>query len=211
MFDTTKEIEITIYSGGNKRCVMGWPSDADWKRRARKIRFKSEAAGGEKTKSSVIGAEPAALELFEKNRRDTDGAEFDAAEALEVIDRLEFCVLQGGDDDEPEIDLRGDRITVRMGALRHRGRALFTGLVHVLKHPSMRQIREYRMGCVDMVSVRRGTEMTQPLGPGEVLYDQIVESWQGYAGPVPVVHKDFIITRILEAIKDLEDGGAPDA
>lgn len=209
MFDTSKEIEITIYSGGPKRCVIAWPGDADWKRRANRVRIKQEATSREKSKSSVVGAEPAALELFEKYRRDSgEGAEtFDAAEALEVIQRLEYCELQPGDDGEPAVDLRGDSVTVRIGACKHRGRAAVSGLVHALKHPSMRQIREYRNACVDLYAVRRGTEMTQPLGPGESLYDALVITTDGYAGGVPVVHKDFVITAILEAVRELEEEG----
>jgi len=209
MFDVTREIEINIYSGGNKKCVVAWPADSDWKRRANKVRIKQEAAGRDKSKSSVIGAEPAALEMFEKVRRDTgaEAAEFDAAEALTVIDRLEYCELEAGDDGNPAVDMHGDRITVRIGALLHRGKPLFSDLVHVLRHPSLKQLREYKLSCIDMHSVRRGTEMTQPLAPGEALYDALVERHEGYAGAVPVVHKDFVITNIVEAVRDLEESG----
>lgn len=207
MFNSTKPIEITIYSGGPKACTVTWPTDADWKRRANKVRVKSEAVGREKTKSSVIGAEPAALEMFERVRVDQDGPAFDSAEAFEVIDRLEYCELQGDDDGEPAIDLRGDVVTITIGAMRHRKGVAFSGLQHVVKHPSMRQIRDYRNACVDMFAIRRGTEMTQPLGPGEALYNALFVSADGYTGPVPVVHKDFVVSRLLEAIKELEESG----
>lgn len=209
MFDASKEIEISIYSGGPKKCVVAFPADADWKRRANKIRIKQEATGREKSKSTVIGAEPAALELFEKYRRDggPDALVFDGAEALAVIDRLEYCELELGEDGGPAVDLRGDRITVRIGALKHKGSARFTGLVHTLKHPSMRQVRDYKTACIDLTAVRRGTEMTQPLGPGDSLYDALQVGVEGYAGPVPVVHKDFVITAILEAVRELEEEG----
>lgn len=211
MFDVTKPIDIRIYSGGPKTCTVTWPADADWKRRATKVRVKSEAHGREKSKSSVIGAEPAALEMFEKVRVDRDGVAFDSAEAFEVIDRLEYCELQEDEDGSPAVDLRGDQITVTIGAMRHKKGALFLGLKHVLKHPSMRQMRDYRNGCVDLFAVRRGTEMTQPLAPGEALYDALILSATGYAASIPVIHKDFVVSHVLEAIKELEEsGGAAD-
>lgn len=206
MFDTSKTFEIIIYSGGPKKCVVGWPSDADWKRRAKQIRIKNEAAGRDKTRSTVIGAEPAALEMFEKIRKD-DGEPFDGAEALEVIDRLEYCELCEGEDGDPGIDVRGDKITIRLAALRHKGRALMNGMSHTLKHPSMRQIREYRTACVDLCAVRRGTEMTQPLAPGEALFNALIEQSEGYSEGVPVTHKDFVVCRVLEAIRELEEDG----
>lgn len=207
MFDCTKPIDIQIYSGGPKACTVTWPSDADWKRRANKVRVKSESIGREKTKSSVIGAEPAALDIFERVRVDKDGSPFDAAEAFEVIDRLEYCELQEDEDGGPSIDLRGDQVTITIGAMRHRKGAAFGGLRHTLRHPSMRQIRDYRNACVDLFAVRRGTEMTQPLGPGEALYDALAVSSNGYAGAVPVIHKDFVVSHLLEAIKELEESG----
>lgn len=208
MFDTSKEIEITIYSGGPKKCTVGWPSDADWKRRAKQVRTKREQSGRDKTKASVIGEEPAALELFDKIRRDTDGEPFDAAEALEVIDRLEYCELCESEDGDPGVDVRGDKITVRVAALKHKGRALFNGMNHTLKHPSMRQIRDYVKGSFDLNIIRRGTETTYPLAASEALYDALVEKAEGYSGAVPVVHKTFVVDRALDAISELqEDGG----
>lgn len=207
MFDVTHEIEITIYSGGPKSCTVVFPADADWKRRAKRIRIKQESAGGGRTKASVIGAEPAALDMFSKIRRDS-GEAFDAAEAIAVIDRLEYCDLAYSEDGEPSVQIGGDRITVRMGALKHRGGARFGDLVHVLRHPTMKQTREYKLGCVDLLAAQRGSsEMTQPLEPGESLYDALVIGSEGYGGAVPVIHKDFVVTQVLEAIRALDDGG----
>jgi hypothetical protein len=205
MLDVTREIEIQYYSGGLKTVVVAWPEDADWKRRAKQIRIKQESAGRDKTRSTTIGAEPAALELLAKIRRD-GGGDLDAADALEVIDRLEHCELEEGEDGSPAVDMTGDAIRVQMAAMRDRGRAHFRGLVHLVKHPSMRQIRDYKLGCTDLTAVRRGTEMVQPLAAGETLYDQIVQRTEGYAGPVPVIHKDFVVLAILGAISDLEEG-----
>jgi len=207
MFDTNKEIDISIYSGGQKHCTVAWPTDAEWKRRANKTRIKEESIGRDKSRTSVIGAEPAALEMFEKIRKD-GGDPFDAAEAMEVIDRLEFCELCESDEGEPGIDVRGDKITVRLAALKHKGRALMNGMAHTLKHPSMKQMREYKLACVDLSRVRKGTEMTQPLAPGEALFDALVEHSEGYAAGVPVTHKDFVVCRILEAIRELEEDEA---
>lgn len=209
MFDTGKEFEISIYSGGMKTCTVAWPSDADWKRRANKTRYKEEAVDRDKLKSSVIGAEPATLEMFEKIRKD-DGDPFDAAEAMEVISRLEHCELCRGADGEPGIDVRGDRITVRMAALLHKGRARINGMSHVLKHPSMQQIRQYRMSSFDTYSVRKGTETIQPLGPGEALFNALVDKSEGYEGAVPVIHKDFVVVRLIAAIRELEEDGDSD-
>jgi hypothetical protein len=206
MFDTSKEFEITIYSGGPKKCTVGWPSDAEWKRRAKQIRIKQESLSRGRTKSSVIGAEPAALEMFEKIRRD-DGSPFDAAEALAIIERLEYCTLQGDEDGTAEIEVLGDRIIVRMGALKHRGDARFHGLVHELRHLSKKQSRDYKLACIEFLPVKGGTEMIQPLDPAEALYNTLVQRVEGYAGAVPVIHKDFVVTQVLEKIRELEDEG----
>lgn len=206
MFDTAKEFEISIFSGGPKKCVVRWPSDDQWRRRAKQSRIRQELTGRDKGKSAPLGVEAAALEMFEAIRLDS-GEPFDGAEALEVVDRLEFCELWEGEDGEASLEVTAEKITVRMAALKHRGKPVFTGLLHVMRMPSMQQMRAYRLGCVQITPVRRGSEMTQPLEPGAALFDAIVERSQGYQQSVPIVHKDFVVCRVLEAIRELEDEG----
>ena len=72
----------------------------------------------------------------------------------------------------------------------------------------MKQMREYKLACVDLSRIRKGTEMTQPLAPGEALFDALIQHSEGYAACVPVTHKDFVVCRILEAIRELEEDEA---
>lgn len=207
MFDASQPINITIFSGGDKKCTVLFPADKDWKQRANRIRIRQESVSSGRSKSSAIGVEAAALELLSTIRQDTgeESEPFDGAEAAEVIGRLEFVELDT-DDGGRGVAVANDRITVRIAALRHKKAGLFRGLTHVMKMPRQRQIADYRNNCIDTFGIKRGMETVQPLQAGEAFYDALVDKSEGYAGAVPVIHKDFVAMKVLEAIRDLEEG-----
>lgn len=205
-FDTSKEIEVRIFSGGPRSCVVAWPTDADWRKRANRTRFRQDAVGPDTLKASTIGLEAASLELFERIRKD-QGEPFDAVEAEAVLGRLEYTVLDPGDGEEPAVDIQADKVIVRIAALKHREGAKFRNLIHVLKLPKQSHLHAYRLNAADTTLNARGRlETVAPLEAGQLFYDSLTMSHEGYSNGVPIIHKDFVAMKIRDAIKQAEDG-----
>jgi hypothetical protein len=211
MFNSTTKFDIRIFSGGPKACTVSWPPDEAWKKRSTAMRLLQESAGRGKTETIVQGLERASKEMFDKIRVDQDGPAFDAAEAAEVIGKLEYVELQPGDSGQA-VEFDGNVIRVTIGAVTPvRGATPYSGLVHVLRAPTQRQIMDYRRDSVRIINGRRSSEVSYSLEAGERLYDALYQSAEGYETPVPVIHKDFVVTELINAIEKFMEDGDPEA
>jgi hypothetical protein len=191
LFDASKQYEVPIISGGEKRCTVRFPSDEEWIARAAKQRTIQHILGRGKTRAETLNAEQIDAELFGKIRVDRDGPEFDAAEAAAVIARLERAqileVYRVGD---------GFKITMRVpGAVTE----------HILKMPKRGDVDAYAAASMSVTSGRRQQEIRVNLAPSGELYDAIHTSHSGYAGAVPIVHKDAAVFEVIAQLRALED------
>lgn len=197
LFDGAAQYRIKILSGGEKVCVARWPADAEWCEYARAHRTLQIATGRGSTTQSV-GDEEAAAELLGRIRVDQGGVEFDGADAVAAIDRLERAAVT---------DL------VREGAVyRVTLRAWGVDTVHVLKMPTQRQMRAYEEASTRRMGVGRGKqEIRGFLEPSGVLY-LAVGSASGYAGGVaPIVHQAAVLGEVLRDIAQAtEDDDSPE-
>lgn len=193
MFSTTKTFEIKIISGGDKRCSLRWPTDAEWAARAKRTRTVRRLVGRNQAVTEVADAPKANLELFEAIRIDKDGAAFDEVEASRAIEKLERVEVVS-------VDREGDSYVVRLAVPGGE-------VVHRLRIPLQADVVEYSRGAVQRREGRREVSTVVNLEPAAKLWDKITLGVEGYAegSAVPIVHKDVAVVEVLGAMQAEEE------
>jgi hypothetical protein len=213
MFDSNSEFPVVILSGGEKECRMKWPSDADWCSAARRRRVLESSLGNGKSQSRVLGAEAAYADLFVRCRVDTAGPQFDEAEAVAVISKLERCKVIS-------CEREGNAFRVTMRA--YSGRMIYEGqmadvyqrVVHLIKMPMQADTLQFSRDSVppsrDSRNAREIRSYLEPVGP---FWAKIGTAEAGYAegSVVPIVHKDSAINALLEELRQADEGADPEA
>lgn len=203
MFDTQKEFEVGIRSGGRKVCRLRFPTDAEWCERARAITTVRRFLGRGKSTSETTGAEAANERLFDKIRLDKDGDPFDQAEMAAAIERLERASVES-------ITPRSSGYSV---SLRVPGREGENITEHVLACPTLSQIDANEKASIRPVLGRRTNEIKVFLEPSGELYDRLIQckpEEAGYAGAVPIIHKVAVVTELIQHVTE-EDDENPEA
>lgn len=186
MFNSKAEFEVPILSGGEKRCVLRYPTDAEWCEAARKRKVLRESIGRGKSQSRLLGAEASAADLFAKIRLDKDGAPFDEAEAAAAVAKLERCRIIS-------CKREGDAFTIMMAVSGGQ-------VVHRLKIPLQSDLMAFsRAAAPPIIDGRRSQEIRTFLEPSGELWAKIGTAESGYAegSAVPITHKDAAITELL--------------
>lgn len=135
MFDPTKEFLVKILSGTEKACRVRYPPDEEWCARTRRQKAVRRLLGRGRSQYEVAGTEESDAALLAKIRLDNDGAEFDAAEAAKVIERLERCQVL-------DIERAGDRFRIEMRVAGGR-------VAHFLKIPTQKDVLDYGRASVE--------------------------------------------------------------
>jgi len=196
LFDVSAEFRIRILSEGEKWCTVRFPTDEEWCERQRRQRTIRQSIGRQKAKYAVVGIEESSLELFRQIRLDDDGPEFNAAEATKVISRLERCEVT-------DVVREGDKVRIEMAVPGAR-------VSHVLKLPNQADVLAYSRASLTATEGRHGrSELRLSLEPGGELYDKIVVKTEGYAGAVPIVHKDAAVAELLAVLAEEEEDDDP--
>lgn len=186
---------IAFDSGTETKSIqLRYPTDREWCERARKVRILRTAVGRDKFQSDAPGQHRADMELLNKILIQDSNAPpviIDEAEASTVIARLDtFKILD----------------TVRDGALyvidaqappfnaNEEGQSV----TFRLRPPTRRQVEDFNNSSMTMLSGRRSNEFRSSLEPGGTLFDSLVDSVTGYAGPVPIIHKFFAVSEVIE-------------
>ncbi len=207
MFDSRNPVQMTIMSGGEKRCVLRYPTDGEWCDASRKRRFVEQSLGRNKSQSRPVGFEEAAAEVFEKVRLDREGPPFDVAEAAAAIMKLEVV-------DVVDCEREGDeyRITLRCfaGQQEHEGKLVdvFQRVVHRLRIPLQADMLAHARAAIPPpVSWHRQRIFKAYLAPSGELWDKIGRAEAGYAegSAVPITHKDAAVQELRAQFGMKED------
>ena len=183
MFDATKTIEVHILSGGDKRCEVRFPTDAEWCGWARAQRTVRHFLGRGKSQSEEVDLPKINADLFAKIRIDKDGPEFDDADAGMVIGRIERATIT-------DVEREGNNYRLEMKVAGGK-------VEHVLRMPTAREIQEHERASTSVVAARRSVETRAFLEPSGALYDKLHVSHDGYAAAVPIVHKSAAVSEVI--------------
>ena len=204
MFDRSKEFVVKILSGGEKQCVVRFPTDEEWCERTRGQRAIRRQLGRGRAEYDTSNTEAADAALFLKIRVDEDGPEFDEAEGSYVVGRLERCQVL-------DVERIGDRFRIAMQVAGGE-------VAHVLKIPAKRAAIEYGRASVRAIESRRSQEIRLALEPSAELWAKVYVDAEGYhpasgeeiAAAVPIVHKDVAVVELLAAVEAAQDEDDPD-
>ena len=191
VFDATKTLVVPILSGGEKRCEVRLPLDAEWCAWARAQRTIRHFLGRGKSQSEDVDLSKVNAELFTKIRTDHEGPEFDEAEAGMVIGRIERCNVTG-------IEREGNNYRIAMKVPGAR-------VEHVLRMPTAKQMQDHERASTSTVAARRSIETRAFLEPSGALYDKLHVEHHGYAADrgginVPIVHKSAAVSEVIAQI-----------
>jgi hypothetical protein len=109
---------------------------------------------------------------------------FEASRVIEQLSQADVDdVVQVGD---------GFRVTMRV---------LGGTVSHVLCMPSAKDVFDYRRGFARVLDLPYNRqELIINLAPAAALYKKLVESTEGYAGDVPVIHQAVAVKAAIDAL-----------
>lgn len=186
MFDATAPITLKLPApdapDGQKRVTVRFPSDEEWteRQRARKIITKNLGRG--MSKSDVPGHEEVDEAFVRKIK--TEGPDIDCYEAMNIVNALSRC-------DVTDVERDGAGYVVRM--------AVPGGDVSIpLRMPTAREIYSFRREYVSAVELPYGKSSTSVnLEAAARLFDALSGETTGYAGPVPIIHKEAALVAMI--------------
>lgn len=194
MFDPAQPIALKLLApDGLKRIQVRFPTDEEWidRQRRRKVIIKQLGRGVSET--TIPNAEEVDAELFRKIRLGDD--EVDPYEASRIIEQLSQADV---DDVLPEPG--GLRVVLRVPG---------GTTVHVLRMPSAKDVIEYRRGFARILDLPfNRQELTINLAAAGALYQKLVQSTEGYAGSVPIIHQAVAAKAAIDALEAELAGGA---
>jgi len=188
-FDVTAPFEIRIphpeYQD-KKKCKLRFPSDEEWSARARHQITVRRSLGRDASRTEVLNSAESDAQLFAKIRQDKDGDPFDEAEISRAISQIETAriIETVRDGNQYRITLKVPKATV----------------VHTLKIPTQKQIMDFGKAAVHTTGRRNAIETRVALEPSADLWGRLDPKVEGYAGAVPIIHKDIALTELLTLV-----------
>lgn len=189
MFDASRPIAVKLLTeAGPKTISVRFPTDEEWIERQRKRKLMIKQLGRGMSETVVPDSHEIDAALFAKIRLDADdGPPVDPYEASRIIEQLSQADV---DDVQPEAG--GFRVSLRI---------LGGTTVHILRMPSAKDVLEYRRGFARVVDLPfNRQELTINLAPAAALYKKLVQSTEGYAGDVPIIHQVVAVRAAIDAL-----------
>jgi hypothetical protein len=191
MFDATRPIAINLRtSAGVKTVRVRFPTDDEWaeRQRRRKVIIKQLGRGvSETTVANGEDVDAALLALIQEKPREGDGPAVDPFEAMKVMEQLSQA-------DVDDVVAAGDSFRVTL-------RVLGGTATHVLKMPSAKDVFDYRRGFARVLDLPYNRqELTINLAAAGALYKRLLETTEGYAGDVPLIHQAVAVKAAIDAV-----------
>jgi hypothetical protein len=189
MFDTKQPITIHLRTPeGVKPVRVRFPTDDEWIERQKKRKVIVKQLGRGVSETTIPDSAEADAALLARIRVPEENAlEVDAFEASRIIEQLS----QADVDDVAQV---GDGFRVTM-------RVLGGTVSHALRMPSAKDVFEYRRGFARVLDLPYNRqELIINLAPAAALYEKLVDSTEGYAGDVPIIHQAVAVKAAIDAL-----------
>jgi hypothetical protein len=163
-----------------------FPSDEEWTERQRRRKVVIKQLGRGVSETIIGNAEDADAALLARIR-DGEGPEIDPFEASRVIEQLSQA-------DVDDVVQEGDAFRVTL-------RVLGGTVTHLLKMPSAKDVFDYRRGFARVLDLPYNRqELIINLAPAATLFKKLLQSSEGYAGDVPVIHQAVAVKAAIDAL-----------
>lgn len=184
MFDSARPITLRLQTpDGPKAVSVRFPSDEEWTGRQRARKIVTRSLGRGMSKSDVPGHEEIDEAFVRKVK--TDGPEIDCYEAMTIVGVLSRC-------DVTDVEREDGGYRVRMTVPGGETSVL-------LRMPTAREIYAFRREYVSAVELPHGKSSTSVnLEAAARLFDALAGESTGYAGPVPIIHKEAALVAMIE-------------
>ena len=188
VFDAGRQVEIQLRSAeGTKTVKVRFPTDEEWTERQRRRKIVIRQMGRGISETVIPSSEDVDAALFAKIRAE-EGPEVDAFEASRIIEQLSQADV---DDVVPEA-----------GAFRVSMRVPGGLTAHLLRMPSAKDVIEYRRGFARVLDLPfNKQELTINLAPAGALYQKLIQSAEGYAGAVPIIHQAVAVKAAIDGLE----------
>lgn len=189
MFDTTREYKFKVPSpNGIAETVVKFPTDEQWLEYHRSRRVIEKSLGRNQSEVTIVGGEQAAAKLFSSVANGSAG-KLDSSQVEIVIDRMASVKVESVEDEGGSY-----RVMLRF----------FAGSgAHVLKMPTAKQMKEAEAATRVIGGKFGSTEIRVNLEAFSALYGEMAISSEGYAGPVPILHKHAAVQAVLSELRDV--------
>lgn len=189
VFDASRPVTVNLRTpDGVKTIQVRFPTDEEWIDRQRKRKVIVKQLGRGVSETTIPDSQDIDGALLAKIRvGDDDGPVVDPFEASRVIEQFSQAEV---DDVVPIGD--GFRVTLRV---------LGGTVSHELRMPSAKDVFEYRRGFARVLDLPYNRqELVINLAPAATLFKKLIQSSEGYAGVVPVIHQAVAVKAAIDAL-----------
>lgn len=186
MFDTTTTFTIGLRTATGKADItVRWPTDEEWSahRKRRRLLQRQQGRGATETTIESGEADGRLYEAIKLNGAPPLSVE-EAGKIIETIGLCEITDVRLGAD-EAEVDMR-----TSMGHVMHTVRIPTTAEVK-----RMQKTVKYLNLPYNVMEIRSNLEAPT------ALWEACAGRVEGYAGPVPNLHKDIVIREVIKAVE----------
>lgn len=189
VFDASRPVTVNLRTpDGVKSIRVRFPTDEEWIDRQRKRKVIVKQLGRGVSETTIPDSQDVDGALLAKIRVGEDeGPVVDPFEASRVIEQLSQAEV----DDVASIG-DGFRVTVRV---------LGGTVTHELRMPSAKDVFDYRRGFARVLDLPYNRqELVINLAPAATLYKKLIQSSEGYAGDVPIIHQAVAVKAAIDAL-----------
>jgi len=189
VFDASRPVTVNLWTpDGVKTIRVRFPTDEEWIERQRKRKVIVKQLGRGVSETTIPDSQDVDGALLAKIRVGEDeGPVVDPFEASRVIEQLSQAEV----DDVASIG-DGFRVTLRV---------LGGTITHELRMPSAKDVFEYRRGFARVLDLPYNRqELVINLAPAATLFKKLIQSSEGYAGDVPIIHQAVAVKAAIDAL-----------
>jgi hypothetical protein len=199
VFDASSPVAVNLRTpDGVKTIRVRFPTDEEWIERQRKRKVIVKQLGRGVSETTIPDSQDIDGALLAKIRVGEDeGPVVDPFEASRVIEQLSQAEV----DDVASIG-DGFRVTLRV---------LGGTVTHELRMPSAKDVFEYRRGFARVLDLPYNRqELVINLAPAATLFKKLIQSSDGYAGEVPIIHQAVAVKAAIDALDAVfQEAGDP--